>query len=98
MTRIRNWVLMRANPGGLGIFIVKKTMDEIDYEYKDGKKYPYHSKSISTIKFQFSSQRILWKVRQKPVCFLLQFHCFFFAGVLLFIANKKYIDQSKHHP
>ena len=25
------------NPGGLGIFIVKKTMDEIDYEYKDGK-------------------------------------------------------------
>ena len=23
--------------GGLGIFMVKKTMDEISYEYKDGK-------------------------------------------------------------
>jgi len=23
--------------GGLGIFITKKTMDEVSYEYKDGK-------------------------------------------------------------
>ena len=27
----------KRQPGGLGIYMVKKTMDEITYEYKDGK-------------------------------------------------------------
>lgn len=34
--------------GGMGIFIVKKSMDSVDYEYKDGK-------NILTIKKNFTS-------------------------------------------
>jgi anti-sigma regulatory factor (Ser/Thr protein kinase) len=32
--------------GGLGIFLVKKTMDDIEYEYKDGKNILTIKKSI----------------------------------------------------
>jgi anti-sigma regulatory factor (Ser/Thr protein kinase) len=35
--------------GGMGIFIVKKSMDAVDYEYKDGK-------NILTIKKTFSTE------------------------------------------
>ena len=33
-------------PGGLGIFMVKKTMDEMEYEYKDGQNIFTVSKKI----------------------------------------------------
>ena len=35
--------------GGMGIFIVKKSMDAVNYEYKDGK-------NILTIKKNFSAE------------------------------------------
>ena len=35
--------------GGMGIFIVKKSMDAVNYEYKDGK-------NILTIKKNFNSE------------------------------------------
>ncbi len=35
--------------GGMGILIVKKSMDAVDYEYKDGK-------NILTIKKTFSTE------------------------------------------
>ncbi len=36
----------QRKPGGLGIFIVKKSMDEVKYEYRDGKNILYLKKSL----------------------------------------------------
>ena len=36
--------------GGLGIYIVKKSMDQVEYHYQNGKKYSYDPKGYSVIK------------------------------------------------
>ena len=39
-------LIEERNIGGLGIFIVKKTMDEVTYEYKDGQNILTIKKSL----------------------------------------------------
>ena len=47
--------------GGLGIFLVKKTMDELSYEYADGQKYILTMKKKNWYKIKNKKDKCLQK-------------------------------------